>query len=144
MDKFQSEINKNKNLYCPVDEVGTSNVFAMYDDETNSEYFRLKVKESNLYPCKSLLLDSIRTFVKHQVEGHTSTPFQKYRLVDHNGIEITTEDLIDLYLSNPGKCFKKDYPLEEEASQDQQRLVQPILNNVWMYGSLWCFTKVLQ
>jgi uncharacterized UBP type Zn finger protein len=51
-------------------------------------------------------------------------------------VEQSTEELIGRYLSDPSKCFKKDYKPEEEAIQDQQRLVRPILNNLWMYRSL--------
>lgn len=29
----------------------------------------------------------------------------------HNGVEITVEELIDRYLSNLEKAFKKDYPV---------------------------------
>jgi hypothetical protein len=53
IDKFQSELNKKENLYCPVDEVGTSNIFAMSDD-ANPDDFRLKIKEPKFYPCKIL------------------------------------------------------------------------------------------
>ena len=45
VDKFQSELDKRENLYCPVDEVGTGNVFAMSDD-ANPDDYRLKIKVS--------------------------------------------------------------------------------------------------
>ena len=141
VDKFRSELNKSENLYCPVDEVGTSNIFAMSDD-ANPDDYRLKIKEPYLYPSKNVLMNCIRTFVEHHAEGNTSTNkihyFQKYRLVDHNGVEITTEELVDRYLSNHEETFKKDYPLENEATEEHQKLIRPILNQVWMSESLRC------
>ena len=131
VDKFRSEINKSENLYCPVDEVGTSNIFALSDD-ANPDDYRLKIKEPYLYPSKNVLMNSIRTFVKHHAEGDTSTDkihfYQKYRLVDHNGV--------DRYLSNPEQAFKKNYSLENEATEEHQKLIRPILNQMWMSESL--------
>ncbi|MGB7664071.1 MAG: hypothetical protein WBL67_15155 [Nitrososphaeraceae archaeon] len=139
VDKFQSGLDRRENLYCPVDEVGTSSIFAMSDDANPYDY-RLKVKEPHLYPSKNILMNCIRTFVKKNVQSPTSTTnfqnFQKYRLVDHNGVEITTEELIDRYLSNPEKAFKKDYPPENKAAEEDQKLVRPILNNLWMLQSV--------
>ena len=119
--------------------LGLASIFAMSDDANPYDY-RLKVKEPHLYPSKNILMNCIRTFVKKNVQSPTSTTnfqnFQKYRLVDHNGVEITTEELIDRYLSNPEKAFKKDYPPENKAAEEDQKLVRPILNNLWMLQSV--------
>jgi hypothetical protein len=139
IDKFQSGLDRRENLYCPVDEMATSSIFAMSDDANPYDY-RLKVKEPHLYPSKNVLMDCIRTFVKKNVQSPTSTTknnfYQKYKLVDHNGVEITTEELIDRYLSNPEKAFRKDYLPENKAAEEDQKLVRPILNNLWMSASV--------
>ena len=119
--------------------MGTGDLFAMSEDANPNDY-RLKIKEPHRYPSKNVLMNCIRTFVKKNTQDPTSTTeihyYQKYKLVDHNGVEITSEELIDRYLSNPEKGFKKDYPVENEATEEQQKLFRPILNNVWMSNSI--------
>ena len=57
-------------------------------------------------------------------------------------MEITAEECIDRYFSNPYKCFKKDYDIDKEVVEEQQKVVRPILNNyMWMYGSLRCILQ---
>jgi hypothetical protein len=136
IDKAKSTINKNENVYRPVDETGTGNLFSMVD-ENNPDDFRLKIKEPSIYPSKSLLLNSIRTFVKHRADDGTCKLFQKYRLEDPAGNEITVQELIDRYLGNPEICFRKEYrPDEEQTEESRQKTVRPILNNIGMYDLL--------
>jgi hypothetical protein len=135
VDKFKSELNKLENLYCPVDDISTSNIFSM-TDESSPEDYRLKVTDPRQFPCNSVLLDAFRTIVNYNAEMSTSTnENQRYRLLDHEGNDITPQELIDRYLSNPYKAFRCP-KLEEEILQENQRLSRPIFNNVWMYSSL--------
>ena len=39
----------------------------------------------------------------------------KYRLVDHEGNDIATQELIDRYLSNPEICFKEPIKKNEKS-----------------------------
>jgi hypothetical protein len=141
VDKFKSEENKTENLYCPVDDISTSNIFSMIDD-SNPDDFRLKVTDSSLFPCNEILLDSFRTIIKQGAEMSTSTSDifseenQRYKLVDVDGYDLTPQELIDKYLNNPYKAFKC-----AKLDGQNQALVRPMLNNMWMYS---CLRPILQ
>ena len=133
MDKFQSVMNKKENMYAPVDDVGTSNIFSMSSDDKDPDDFRLEIKEPCLYPCKTLLLDYCRTNVKRRQERSTSTTdfqyFKKYRIEDPEGIELTPSELIDRYLNNPEICFKKGYSEEQEGAINPMN-TRAVMNNL--------------
>jgi hypothetical protein len=48
-------------------------------------------------------------------EGVKKDDFQRYKIVDVVGTEITVSQLIDKYLSNSDSCFIKGYPEFNDA-----------------------------
>jgi len=99
----RSVINRSENLYSPVED----SVFSLFDDDGDS---RLKICDFRLYPNKRIIEEEYRTIVKHDAkEGLENSNFQRYKILDIDGTEMTVHQLIDKYLSNPDTCFVKGY-----------------------------------
>jgi hypothetical protein len=100
----KSVINRNENLCSPVED----SIFSLFDQDND---FRLKILDSRLYPNKTLLEEEFRTIVKHNdSQGVKNSDFQKYKILDVDGSEITVNQLLDKYLSDPESCFIKAWP----------------------------------
>jgi len=109
IDKVQSQINKNNNLYFPSDE--EHSIFSLFtndkENKKNQEDFKLKLNEVAFYPSTRALqewLGSAHVKEKHHVED-LPKKIQTYRLVDPDGKEINIKELVENYLSNPEICF---------------------------------------
>jgi hypothetical protein len=99
----RSVINRSENLYSPVED----SVFSLFDNNGDS---RLKICDYRLYPTRRILEEEYRTIVKHDTkEGVENSNFQRYKILDLDGTEITVDQLIDKYLSNPDTCFVKGF-----------------------------------
>ena len=103
----KSSINGNEIIAFPVED---GSVYSIFEDERD---LRLTITNYKLFPTKKLLEEAFRTFVKHDVrEGEEKNINfgDRFRLVDHDGIDLSVNELIDRYLSNPLICFKnKEY-----------------------------------
>ena len=95
INKTQSVIDRRANIYSPVEE---TNIFTMFQ---NSQDFRLRITNPSLFPSRQVLEEHFRRIVKYR---HKDGDRLKYKLVDEKG-EISVEELIDRYLSNPEICF---------------------------------------
>ena len=108
INKTRSNIRKNENIYWPADSKG-ENIFSLF----SAKDFKLHVKDPRLYPSKSFIIDSfIKTGIFGEMFGDKRPSilkniFDTYRLEDENGLEITLEELVDRYFSEPETCFIK-------------------------------------
>jgi hypothetical protein len=114
IDKVQSQINKNNNIYFPSDE--EQSIFSLFandnENKKNQEDFRLKVNDVAFYPLTTTLEGWLRAEnieEKHHAEDPPKK-IQNYRLEDHEGNEISVKELVERYLSNPELCFFEDCP----------------------------------
>lgn len=102
IDKIQSNIDKRAYIYFPIKEGYISSTF---DSEKD---LRLKITDHLLFPSKNVIEHEMRTInLYYDREGVEKN--KKYLLIDPDGNEITVNELVDKYLSNPELCFKKDY-----------------------------------
>jgi len=117
INKARSNIRKNENIYFPVDAKG-ENIFSMF----RGQHPKLIVKDPEHYPTRKLIQDSF-SFTEHSKNvknerekfgeifgdkhGGISEKnlFDIYRLEDENGIQITLDQLVDRYFTNPESCF---------------------------------------
>lgn len=125
IDKAQSTIDKRANIYFPVED---GNIFSLFQNGNLS----LKVTDPFLYPSKTVLEKEFRTFVKYYYnEGVPQKNNTKYKLVDADGTtEITVQQLLDRYFSNPQICFEKGYTVEQEQQYTAEREQRPVINNL--------------
>lgn len=115
----RSLLNKNENIWFPVDDKVTA--FSLF---TGGD-FRLVISDPALYPSKNVLELIFRSFVKQEVEcglEKNKTLLDYYLLVEADGAEISPNELLEKYFSNPESCFKKDYSTEYEPRVNQNIL----------------------
>lgn len=79
-------------------------IFSLFDQDNDH---RLKILDCKLYPTKTLLEEEFRTIVKHD-DNQGVDP--KFKIFDIDGSEITVNQLLDKYLSDPESCFTRGYP----------------------------------
>jgi len=117
INKTRSNIRKNENIHYPVDAKG-QNIFSLF----KTEECKLTIKPG-LFPGKKLILEAFGLGSKSEDPGFERESSEKrfgaeggifkknildtYRLEDHVGKEITVNELIDRYLSDPETCFIK-------------------------------------
>jgi hypothetical protein len=99
INKTRSVINKSENLYSPVED----SIFSLFEEEND---FRLKIPDYRLYPSKNVLEEGFRTIVKQAAREGVD---QRYKVLNIDGSEITVDQIIDKYLSNPESCFIRGY-----------------------------------
>jgi hypothetical protein len=115
IEKVRSEIRKSENIYFPVDEKG-ENIFSLF---SNSD-LRLHVKDPEVYPCKEVIQNSFKLVkCREKQRDKDGSILEKnildiYRLEDPDGIEITLDQLVEKYYSDPDTCFIKDYKEKDE------------------------------
>jgi hypothetical protein len=103
IDKIQSQINKNNNLYFPSDD--EQSIFSLFANDKDD--LRLKLKDGAFYALKTSMEEALRSQIieeKHHAEALPKKN-QIYRLEDSEGNEIDVKELIERYLSNPEICF---------------------------------------
>jgi hypothetical protein len=117
IDKIQSEIDKRENIYLPVEE---GNLFNIFDDSINNN-LRLKVPGPDAFPSKNFLKEQFRTIVEKNAGDMAvlEKNFCHYKLIDRDGIEISLDQLLDKYFTNPYDCFI------ENIKQQQNNFVSP-------------------
>lgn len=104
IDKAESELDKRANIYYPV-LVNTKNRKLFENGQSNNflQPNKLGIKNSTLYPCKQYLISKIQAVLRYSAE-HGDFCFVK--LKDHDGHEITAEELVDIYYKEPDRYFE--------------------------------------
>ena len=120
IDKARSKIRKNENIYWVVDSKG-DNIFSLFKDEDR----KLRIKDAMRYPTKSFIIDSFKqTVIFGEMFGDKhggilkKNIFDTYRLEDTDGTEITLDQLIEKYFSNPETCFIEDFDKPEAINRN--------------------------
>lgn len=108
INKTKSVLNKSENLWSPVED----SIFSLFDEAND---YRLKILDYKLYPTKNLLEEEFRTIVKQAANRGVD---KKYILIDTDGSEITVDQLLDKYFSNPESCFVKGWPEFDEGGNE--------------------------
>jgi len=98
IDKVQSQLNKNNNLYFPSDEEQTG-IFSLFANKDQG----LKLEVDPEYYPDSVVVEHPE---KHHAKGEVEKN-EKYRLEGPDGQEMSLKELVERYLSNPEICFEK-------------------------------------
>jgi hypothetical protein len=124
IDKQRSEIRKSENIYYTVNAKG-DNIFSLFGTEES----KLAITKPELYPSRKIIQDSFEfkfrfaAFCQNEREKAAEKSgeeeagiFSKklldiYRLEDENGAEISLDELVDRYFTDPGPdtCFIKNF-----------------------------------
>jgi hypothetical protein len=114
LEEVQSEIDKRRNIYFPLDE---GSIFSVFED------LHVKVSNPSIFPSKTFLKEQLRILSKYSPQGgveNNEKNFSHYRLIDVDGTEITVDHLLDQYFSEPEDCFIKSYSEAEPTNTEEK------------------------
>jgi hypothetical protein len=100
IDKTDSELDKRSNIYYPV---VTSKYIKLFENEKSNnllQHIKVLVANPALYPTKQYLISKIQLVLKY---SETNDFF--IRIEDHEGNELTVEELVSQYYQNPNDYF---------------------------------------
>ena len=117
IDHIESEIRRNQHIYFPVQE--DTHLFHVFDEKAG---LKLKIPSLERFPSKNFLKSQFGILSKSSFLG--GDIFEKnissYKLVDVDGSEITIDQLIEKYFTNPEECFVKTYKEDEDNTSNKQ------------------------
>jgi len=102
IDKTVSELDKRAKIYYPV-KVTTENRKLFDSEQTNnlSQNQQLFITDSTLFPNRKYLISKIEGVLRYSSDKGIII-----KLEDHEGNEITVEELVDRYYKDPEKYFE--------------------------------------
>jgi hypothetical protein len=97
---MDSDIDKRTKIYFPIVQTG-KNINLFTNDKMNnlSQMPRLQLTNSTLFPDKQYVMSQIEEVIGYY--SMTGT----VQVLDDLGEEITLEQLVDVYYSDPESCF---------------------------------------
>jgi hypothetical protein len=109
IDKTESDLDRRANIYYPAAFTSTTEqqspkyIKLFENHKTNNSLQQLKVDiiDSTLYPDNEYIISKIHGVLEYSSNIHKIT-----KLENHEGKEITVEELVDQYYKDPGKYFE--------------------------------------
>ena len=99
-------MNGKENIWYAVDE--SQNAFSLF---ANNDELKLKVNNPTLYPTTEVLEKCMGSLSRQNVEEsdlkniYKKSVLDNYQLLDADGKEISTHELIEKYFQHPDICF---------------------------------------
>ena len=102
INKDPSEINKNENIWSPVNPDRDAMSFPVKFEDSIP---KLIIRNPAIYPTEQFLIESFEILQKHGIENNP------YKIIDVDGVtELTSAQLVSKYFNNPENYFVKAYP----------------------------------
>ena len=103
IDKTESELDKRSNIYYPVIVTTPKNIKLFENDSSNnlSQKTKLIVEDTTIYPSKEYLISKIQ-----EVLGYLENNNLIIKIKDHDGNEISVEELVERYYKDPQEYFE--------------------------------------
>jgi hypothetical protein len=102
IDFIHSEIDKRARIYFPVSSTKEYNKLFILDEMNNfSQQPRMPVEDSTLYPDKQYIISKIQEVLSYSSDNDLLIEIQ-----NHEGKNITIEELADQYYTNPEDYFE--------------------------------------
>jgi hypothetical protein len=95
IDKTESEIDKRANIYYPV-LTNTTKYIKLFENERSNKFSqqtKVPVIDSTMYPNKKYLISKIQQVLEY----YTTNPDLELKIKDHEGNEISVEELVERY-----------------------------------------------
>jgi hypothetical protein len=97
-----SVLDGRANIYYPVKSKNQNrNIFDYTNSNNISECFRIRVENPTVFPNEIYIMNEIKRVLNYSSD-------LRDRLVDHNGIERSVQEIVDHYYTNFGDCFTTD------------------------------------
>jgi hypothetical protein len=119
-------MDKRSKIYYPV--ISSSKNRNLFDsDQSNnfSQENRISIMNPSLYPNKEYLIFKIRHVLKYSSEKEY---YRVEKIVSHDNREISIEELVDTYYSNPENYFQSPVSTATNHS-DQEEISDEYLQN---------------
>jgi hypothetical protein len=124
----KSEINAREKIYYPSDP-DSPKVHSLFPDGD----LRLEITDLAFYPFKENLEQSYgfrsKQLLEHKDKKNKDIS-NTYKLVDHEGNEITISELVVRYLSNPELCFKTKISPSKSPAQSLHYATQIMISHL--------------
>jgi hypothetical protein len=122
IDFVNSELDHRANIYFPVIISKYIKLFENDEKSNLSQIDRIYVRDITIFPDKMYLISKIKEVLKYYFEGNIST-----NLCDHEGKEITVEELVARYYSRPEDHFEvPGYHNNNDDSPSDSRKQEPV------------------
>jgi hypothetical protein len=127
IDKTDSDLDKRSNIYYPV--IITKNR-KLFENEKSNNLPRQRcifVADLTLYPSKQYLVSKIQGVLRY---SETNDVFMM--IEDHEGKEITAEELVERYYPNPEEYFalgNKDTPPPDDTFSGRPSSASTVVND---------------
>ena len=111
IDKVENKEDRRSYLYYPVLNVKQKKLFDVTESNKFSQRKTVSIVDSTIFPDRNYLISKIQGVLKYSYDIHKIT-----KLENHEGKEITIEDLVDQYYKDPGKYFEVSSPSAVEKT----------------------------
>ena len=101
IDKAENKKDRRSYLFYPVLNVKQKKLFDAAESNNFSQRKTVSIVDSTIFPDRNYLISKIQGVLKYSFEIHKIT-----KLENHEGKEITAEELVDQYYKDPGKYFE--------------------------------------
>jgi len=118
IDVAGSDMGKRSKIYYPV--ISSSKNRNLFDsDQSNnfSQENRISIMNPSLYPNKEYLISKIRHVLKYSSEKQY---YRVEKIVSHDNLEISIEELVDTYYNNPENYFQSPASTATNHSDPKQ------------------------
>ena len=132
IDKTESELDKRSNIYYPVIVTKSKNIKLFENEYSNnlSQQTKLIVENAAIYPSKEYLISKIQEVLRYSENNDLII-----KIKDHEGNEISVEELVERYYKDPQEYFEygssnnnkpenpspdHSLPTREEGKSEQQ------------------------
>jgi hypothetical protein len=101
IDKMDNEKDRRSYLFFPVLNIKEKKLFGSNETYSFSQGSQVHIVDSALFPGKEYLISKIQGVLGYSYERHVIT-----KLENHEGKEITLEELVEQYYKDPDKYFE--------------------------------------
>ncbi|MEP0826091.1 MAG: hypothetical protein HRF40_11455 [Nitrososphaera sp.] len=102
IDSKDSEINGKAKIYWPILSSGNIRLFEKGESNNDAKYLKLHLGKNAQFPDKNYLISVI-----WRTAGHYSDKGYSVAILDHDGRQVTIEQLVERYYSHPEDYFHK-------------------------------------
>jgi hypothetical protein len=113
IDKTESDLDRRANIYYPVIISKNRKLLDFSDSNNFSQERKITITDSTLYPSKQYLISKIQQVLRYSAYKNLLIIIQ-----NHEGKDITVEDLVDQYYNNPEKFFQLDNKSNKSTPED--------------------------
>jgi hypothetical protein len=111
LDKVENKEDRRSYLFYPVLNIKQKKLFDMTKSNNLSQQNVISIVDSTMFPDRNYIISKIQGVLRYSSQIHKIT-----KLENHEGKEITAEEVVDQYYKDPGNFFKISPPSDKEKT----------------------------